>query len=77
MTAINKFYTTRKPNSSRIFHASFIKLITNTLALCCFTPYATTSPTTLANTQALFPMADSTSRNILAATENATTSFSP
>ena len=45
-------------NGSRIFHASFIKLITNTSSLCFFLRYATTSPTTLANMQSLFPLAD-------------------
>ena len=63
-------------DGSRIFHASFIKLITNTSALCFFFPYATTSPTTLANMQELFPLVDLTSRNILVATEIAATSFS-
>jgi hypothetical protein len=63
-------------DGSRSFHASFIKLITNTSTFCCFPPYATTSSTTLANMQAFFPLADPTSRNILAATEIATTSFS-
>jgi hypothetical protein len=76
MTAINKFDVTCMADGSRSFHASFIKLITNTSALCCFPPYATTSPTTLANMQAFFPLADPTSHNILAATEIATTSFS-
>jgi hypothetical protein len=62
-------------DGSRSFYASFIKLITNTSALCCFPPYATTSPTTLANMQAFFPFADTTSHNILAATKIAATSF--
>jgi hypothetical protein len=62
-------------DGSRRFHASFIKIITDTLALCCFPPYATTSPTTLANMQALFHLADSTNHNILIATEIVATSF--
>jgi hypothetical protein len=63
-------------NGSRIFQASFIKLITNTSALCFFPPYETTSPITLANMKELFPLADPTSRNIPAATEIVATSFS-
>jgi hypothetical protein len=50
-------------DGSRIFHASFIKLITNTSALCFFLPYATTSPTTLANMQAFFPLDDPMNHN--------------
>jgi hypothetical protein len=45
-------------NGGRIFHASFIKHITNTSALYFFSPYETTSPTTLPNMQELFPLAD-------------------
>ena len=58
------------------FMLLFIKLITNTLALCCFPPNETTSPTKLANMQAFFLLADSTSHNILATTKIAATSFS-
>ena len=47
MTTI-KIYTTWIFDSSRSFHASFINLITNTSALCCFLHYATTLPTKLA-----------------------------
>jgi hypothetical protein len=68
MTTINKFDVTCMGDGNRIFHASFIKLITNTSALCCFPPYPTTLPTTLENMQAFFPLADPTSCNILAAT---------
>ena len=75
MTVINKFYTTGMFDGSRRFHASLIKLITNTSALYCFLPYATTSPTTLANMQTFFPLADPTSHNILATTENCSNFF--
>jgi hypothetical protein len=40
------------------FMLLFIKPITNTSALFCFSPYVATSSTILANMQELFPLAD-------------------
>jgi hypothetical protein len=77
MNAINKFYTTWKSDGIRIFYASFIKLITNTLALCFFPPYATKSPTTLANTQAFFPLANPTNHNHTSYHKNCSNFFLP
>jgi hypothetical protein len=76
MTVVNKFDATWMDDDSRSFHAYFIRLITKNSYFCCFLSYETTSPTTLANMQAFFPLADPTSHNILATIEIAATSFS-
>jgi hypothetical protein len=60
MNVVNKFDATWMDDESRRFHDYFIILITNTSSFFCFLPYATTSPTTLANMQAFFPVADPT-----------------